>query len=186
MGCAGRLASASGSLFGVFRPVIGRSQAEIVIITEWPSAAAAEASSHLALGRGHDLETVSRDLWTPTLRPLPGERPDQKGGYYSHRACDIPAERWERFRDISAEAWVSWETTHAARTVGFWLCRTPPRPGLTRVRLMAWYESLEAWERSRYWSPAAKPGSERAMALFRERSQMMADTHVAILRRIEA
>lgn len=180
-----RMATVNGRLFGVFRPVIGRSQAEIVIVTEWPAEAAADAHSNVALGETAGLETVVRDLWTPTLRPLPGERPDQKGGYYSHRAFDIRSQDWPRFRDLSAEAWESWEATHAARTVGFWLCRTPPGPGLVRVRLMAWYENLEAWERSRYWNPGAKAGSERAYDLFRERAAMMVDTHVAILRRIE-
>lgn len=179
------LAAAGGRLFGVFRPVIGRPQSEIVIVTEWPDAAAADANRHLALGAEYGLETITRDVWTPTLRPEPGQRPDQKGGYYSHRAFDIRSSDWPRFRDLSAEAWDSWEATHSAITVGFWLCRTPPGPGLTRVRLMAWYASLEAWERSRYWNPAAKPGSERAYDLFRERSAMMVDTQVAILRRIE-
>lgn len=182
---AAAAAAAGGLLFGVFRPVIGMSQARIVVITEWPDERAAAANGHRVAAGLTGLETVDRDLWTPTLRPAPGERPAETGGFYSHRAFDIPSERWERFRAITAEAWESWETTHAARVAGLWLCRTPPGPGLTRVRLMAWYESLEAWERSRYWNPGAKAGSERAMELFRERSAMMADTHVAILRRVK-
>ncbi|MEZ5853655.1 MAG: hypothetical protein R3D67_02515 [Hyphomicrobiaceae bacterium] len=168
-------------MFGVFKPVIGLSQATAVVVTEWPDAAAADAGGHTVLAGLEGAETVDRDIWTPTLRPAPGERPTEAKGFYSHRAFDIAAADWERFRDLSGEAWGNWEATHAAKTVGFWLCRMPPGPGLVRVRLMAWYESLDAWERSRWWNAGAKTGSEAAFDRFKERAALMVDTRVSIL-----
>lgn len=183
---AAAVASKGGSLFGVFKPVIGLPQGHVIAVTEWPDAASAEANGHAVLDGITDAETVERDLWTPTLRPAPGERPTETGGYYSHRAFDIEEKDWERFRDLSAAAWGNWEATHAARTTGFWLCRNRPDPGLVRVRLMAWYESLDAWERSRWWNANAKAGSDEAFDRFRERSRLLRDTHVSILVRVNA
>lgn len=176
---------AGGRLFGVFAPVIGLSQSLVVAVAEWPDEQAADANGHTMLANLARADTHDRDIWTPTLRPAPGEHPTEIGGYYSHRAFDIKAGDWDRFRDLSAEAWGNWEATHAARTVGFWLCRRPPGPGLVRVRLMAWYDSLDAWDRSRWWNADAKTGSEQAFDRFRERNELLVDTQVSILRRVE-
>ncbi len=175
------VAAAGGRMFGVFKPVIGLSQATAVVVTEWADEAAAGALGHVVLAGLDEVETVDRDIWTPTLRPAPGERPTEANGFYSHRAFDIVSGDWERFRDLSADAWGNWEATHAAKTVGFWLCRTPPGPGLVRVRLMAWYDSLDAWERSRWWNAGAKGGSEAAFDRFKQRSTLLVDTRVSIL-----
>lgn len=178
------LATAGGRVFGVFRPVIGLPQSWVVTVVEWPDAIAAQHHGHAVLSGLDGVETVDRDIWTPTLRPAPGERPEDAGGYYSHRAFDIAEEDWPRFRDLTAEAWGNWEATHAARTAGFWLCAHSPGPDLVRVRLMAWYESLEAWEKSRWWNANAKAGSEAAFGRFRERARMFRETRVSILTRI--
>jgi hypothetical protein len=176
-------AASGGKLFGVFRPVIGMSQSAVVVIAEWPSEALARAQS----GKLADLaaaELLEQDLWEPTARPLPGEVPAETSGFYSHRAFDIRAESWPRFLELSTGAWGNWEGTHAAAVKGFWKARKPPGPGLLRVRLMAWYESLDAWERSRYWSGRAKPGSDAAFDRFRERAMLTEDTHVSMLARV--
>ena len=49
---------------------------------------------------------------------------------------------------------------------------------------MAWYQDLDAWERSRWWNPAAREGSAEAFARFRERARMLQDTGVSILARV--
>lgn len=183
-GGAAAVAPHGGTLFAVFKPVIGLSQSLVIAVSEWPDAATADLHGNAVLAGLDGMETVARDIWFPTLRPAPGERPAETGGYDSHRAFDIRAEDWERFRDITAAAWINWEGAHAASVKGFWLCRHPPGPGLVRVRLMAWYESLEAWERSRWWNPGAKVGSEPAFDRFRERAALLVDTRVSILQRV--
>ena len=127
---------------------------------------------------------VAHDLWEPTVRPLPGDVPAEATGFYSHRAFDIRPENWERFLELSSDAWGNFEGVNDSVVKGFWKARTPPAPGLLRVRLMAWYASLDAWERSRWWSSNARPGQEDAIRRFRERSAMLEDNEVAILQRV--
>lgn len=177
------IAAKGGRLFGVFKGVIGLSANRAVIISEWPDETLAAAWGHLVIAAAPEARTESRESWEPASRPMSGEAPTEKGGIYSHRAFDILEADWPRFRELSEAAWGDWEHTHAAKVAGFWKSRTPPAAGQLRIRLMAWYASLDAWERSRWWNPAAKEGSAEAFARFRERSQMLQDTHVSILAR---
>ena len=180
------VAGKGGTLFGVFKPVIGLSQNCVIVITEWPDEAAAQAHAASALHSVSQARVVAHDLWEPTARPLPGEAPDETTGFYSHRAFDIRPEHWPRFLQLSSEAWGNFEGVNDSVVKGFWKAKTPPAPGLLRVRLMAWYASLDAWERSRWWSNNARPGQEDAIRRFRERAAMLEDNEVAILTRVVA
>lgn len=177
------IAAHGGHIFGLFKGVIGLSHNRAVVVTEWPDETAAKAHAGLAVDGLAGATLVDHDIWEPTSRPLPGEVPQETGGFYSHRAFDIMERDWRRFRELSERAWGEWEGTHAARVTGLWKCRNRPAPGQVRIRLMAWYESLDAWERSRWWNAGAKPSPE-AYARFRERNALTQDTHVAILGRI--
>ena len=178
------VAEKGGRIFGVFKPVIGLSTNRLVVITEWPDEPAAAAWGHLVLEGAQGARTESREAWEPAPRPAPGERPAETGGVYSHRAFDILEADWPRFRELSELAWGNFEGAHSARVAGFWKSRVAPAPGQLRVRLMAWYKDLDAWERSRWWNPAARDGSAEACARLRERSQMLQDTGVSILARV--
>jgi hypothetical protein len=180
------VAANGGRLFGVFKPVIGMSQNCVVVITEWPDEAAAQAHAGVALQGVSGAYPVAQDLWEPTARPLPGEVPAETTGFYSHRAFDIRPENWPRFLELSASAWDNFEGVNDSVVKGFWKARTPPEPGLLRVRLMAWYASLDAWERSRWWSSNARAGQAVAIERFRERSAMLENNEVAILTRVVA
>lgn len=175
-----------GKLFGVFKPVIGLSQNCVVVITEWQDEAAAHTHAASTLQGVNDARVAAHDLWEPTVRPLPGELPEETSGFYSHRAFDIRPENWPRFLELSSDAWDNFEGVNESVVKGFWKARTPPAPGLLRVRLMAWYANLDAWERSRWWSSNARPGQEDAIRRFRERSAMLEDNEVAILTRVTA
>ena len=178
------IAAESGRIFGVFKPVIGLSINRVVVITEWPDASAATAHGPLIAAGLTGAHVEAQDLWEPTSRPRRGQRPAETGGVYSHRAFDILEADWPRFLELSEAAWGNFEDAHASRVAGFWKCRTAPAPGQLRVRLMAWYENLDAWERSRWWNPAARQGSDESFARFRERSQLLQDTGVSILTRV--
>ena len=178
------VAAKGGKLFGVFKPVIGLSQNCVIVITEWPDEAAAQAHAAVASQGVNGVSHTMQNLWEPTVRPLPGEAPAETTGFYSHRAFDIRPENWPRFLELSASAWDNFEGVNESVVKGFWKARTPPAPGLLRVRLMAWYASLDAWERSRWWSSNARAGQEDAISRFRERSAMLEDNEVAILQRV--
>lgn len=180
------VAAKGGRLFGVFKPVIGMSQSSAVVITEWPDEAAAKAHAASAVAGVTGAAEVDHDLWEPTARPLPGDTVTETSGFYSHRAFDIRLENWPRFLELSTGAWGNFEGVNSSVVKGFWKARTPPGPGLLRVRLMAWYASLDAWERSRWWSANAKPGQEQAIVRFRERAAMTDNSEVAILQRMVA
>lgn len=177
-------AANGGRLFGVFKPVIGMSQNCAVVIAEWPDEATAQAHGACVVAGVTGASEVAHDLWEPTARPLPGEVPAETSGFYSHRSFDIRPESWPRFLELSTGAWGNFEGVNDSVVKGFWKARTPPEPGLLRVRLMAWYASLDAWERSRWWSANAKAGQQEAIARFRERAAMTDNTEVAILQRI--
>ncbi len=186
VGTVGRSAvtAKGGRLFGIFKGVIGLSANRLVVVSEWPDETVAAAWGPLAVDGAVGARIESRESWEPTSRPAAGQNLSETGGIYTHRAFDILEQDWPRFRELSEAAWQNFEDVHASRVVGFWKSRTPPASGQIRVRLMAWYESLDAWERSRWWNPAAKGGSAEAFARFRERSQMLQDTHVSILARV--
>jgi hypothetical protein len=175
-----------GMLFGVFKPVIGLSQNCVIVISEWPDEAAAQSHAASVLQGLSDAREVDHDWWEPTARPLPGDAPNEATGFYSHRAFDIRPESWPRFLALSRDAWDNFEGVNESVVKGFWKARTPPAPGLLRVRLMAWYASLDAWERSRWWSSNARPGQADAIRRFRERSALREDNQVAILTRVVA
>lgn len=180
-----RIVAGKGAhLFGAFKPIIGLSTNRAVVLTEWPDEASAAAFGHLVLEGTEGARTESREAWEPTSRPKPGESPADKGGVYSHRAWDINEADWPRFLELSETAWGNFEGVHATRVVGFWKSRAAPAPGLLRVRLMAWYLNLDAWERSRFWNPNAREGSDQSFARFRERARMTQDTSVSILLRV--
>jgi hypothetical protein len=169
-----------GRLFGIWKPLLGLSLNHLIVLTEWPDA-------NSALTRGADILTGIEDatlewcdLWQPTLRPAPGARlPELAGGYYSHRHYDIAADTLPAFLEHSAQAWGSFEGTHPSQVIGLWRSSHVPAPGLIRMRLMAWYQDMATWERSRYWKGAA--GAETANKQLGARYAMTLDSAVSIV-----
>lgn len=174
------IAAHGGRLFGIWKPLLGLSLNHLVVLAEWPDATAAIAhgADILAGIDGATLELC--DLWQPTLRPAPGARlPELSGGYYSHRHYDIAAETLPAFLEHSSSAWGSFEGTHPSQVIGLWRSSHVPAPGIIRMRLMAWYQDMATWERSRYWKGTA--GAETANAQLGARYAMTLDSAVSIL-----
>jgi hypothetical protein len=174
------IAAPGGRLFGIWKPLLGLSLNHVIVLAEWPDAttALAHGGDILAGIEGASLEWC--DLWQPTLRPAPGARlPELVGGYYSHRHYDIAADGLEAFLDHSASAWGSFEGTHASQVIGLWRSSHVPAPGVIRMRLMAWYQDMATWERSRYWKGTR--GAEAANARLGARYAMTLDSAVSIV-----
>jgi len=178
-GCAA-IAANGGRMFGIWKPLLGLSLNHLVVLAEWPDAAAALAHGADILG-GIEGATVGLcDLWQPTLRPAPGTRlPELGGGYCSHRHYDIAADAVETFLEHSSAAWGSFEGTHASEVIGLWRSSHVPSPGIIRMRLMAWYQDMATWERSRYWKGTS--GAETANAQLGARYAMTLDSAVSIV-----
>src|SRR5690606_14128867 len=169
-----------GRLFGIWKPLLGLSLNHLIVLAEWPDAEAA-ITHGAGVIVGIDGATVELcDLWQPTLRPAPGARlPELSGGYYSHRHYDIAADTLPTFLEHSAAAWGSFEGTHVSQVIGLWRSSHVPAPGLIRMRLMAWYQDMATWERSRYWKGTS--GAETANAQLGARYAMTLDSAVSIV-----
>lgn len=172
-------AQAGGRLFGAWKPLIGLSLNHVVAITGWPNQAAAERSAHAAVADVPGATVEQHDLWVPTLRPAPGASPPARPGFVTHRWYDIREDGLDRFLQLSGQTWGNWEGTHDAEVIGLWRSLTVPGPGLIRMRLMAWYRDMAAWERSRHWKKT--PGAETANQNLGQRYDMTIDSAVSIL-----
>jgi hypothetical protein len=174
------IAADGGRLFGICRPLLGLSLNHLVVLAEWPNTDSALAHGARILDGIEGATVELCDLWQPTLRPAPGARlPELPGGYYSHRHYDIAADTLETFLAHSASAWGSFEGTHASQVIGLWRSTHVPAPGLIRMRLMAWYQDMATWERSRYWKGTS--GAEAANAQLGARYAMTLDSAVSIV-----
>jgi hypothetical protein len=178
---AGRAAvqAKGGELFGVWKPLIGISFNHIVSVTEWPDERAAGDHADTAIAMLNGIETVQHDVWLPTLRPQPGAVARNDPGFVTHRWYDIRESDLERFLEYSANTWGNWEGTHDAAVQGLWRQKAAPSPGLIRMRLMAWYRSMSAWENSRHWK--GTKGAETANQNLTARYNLTLDSAVSIL-----
>ena len=171
-----------GELFGLWKALIGLSLNHIVVLTEWPDEAAARAGAHATVAGIDGLVVEQHDLWLPTLRPLPGARPPREPGFVTHRWYDIREPDIERFLQLSSSTWGNWEGVHDGQVIGLWRTAWPMAPGIVRMRLMAWYRSMDAWERSRYWR--GTKGAETANQNLSARYNLNIDSAVSILQPI--
>jgi hypothetical protein len=174
------IAPNGGRLFGIWKPLLGLSLNHLIVLAEWPNADTAHAHGAGILTGIEDATLEWCDLWQPTLRPAPGARlPELAGGYYSHRHYDIAADSLPTFLEHSASAWNNFEGTHPSQVIGLWRSSHVPAPGLIRMRLMAWYQDMSTWERSRYWKGTA--GAETANQQLGARYAMTLDSAVSIV-----
>lgn len=169
-----------GRLYGIWKPLLGLSLNHLIVLAEWPNAEAALVHGPDVL-TGIEGATVELcDLWQPTLRPAPGSQlPALNGGYYSHRHYDIAADMLPTFLEHSAAAWGSFEGTHPSQVIGLWRSSHVPAPGIIRMRLMAWYQDMATWERSRYWKGTS--GAETANKQLGARYAMTLDSAVSMV-----
>lgn len=168
-----------GSVFGVWKPLIGLAFNHVVVVTEWPDETAAAAHADTAIAGIGDIATKQRDLWLPTLRPAPRAVARSEPGFTTHRWYDIREGDFERFLELSSATWGNWEGTHDSQVQGLWRVKAPPAPGHIRMRLMAWYRDMSVWERSRHWK--GTKGAETANKNLGQRYDLTLDSAVSIL-----
>jgi hypothetical protein len=151
-------------------------------VTEWPDESAALEHANAAIAGLADVEMEQHDIWLPTLRPEAGAVARSEPGFVTHRWYDIRDADFERFLELSANTWGNWEGTHDGAVQGLWRQKKAPAPGLVRMRLMAWYRSMAAWENSRHWK--GTKGAETANRNLGARYDLTLDSSVSILQPI--
>lgn len=175
-------AASGGRLIALFKPLIGLSLNHAITICEWPDGERAATAGSIVLQGLDGCHVVQNDLWKATLRPVPGANLPTMTGLYSHRWFDVRDVDVARFLRLSGDAWDNFETTHGSQVVGLWRSLTTPAPGVTRMRLTAWYADMGAWEASRWFNKPA--GAEIANANFAERAALTLDSAVWIVQRV--
>lgn len=145
---AERLAVAGGTLYGVWRSQIGRPRDELAVLTVWPGEVpqAADAESVL-FGSLAAVRDCASERMTPTLRP--GDpTPPRRQGNYAFRWFETPAENWDEFLDLCADAWPGFESSYDSQVIGLW--RSLEDDDRTRRSLlMTRRPDLAMWERSK-------------------------------------
>lgn len=111
-------------------------------------------------------EVVDQADFAPTVRPVE-PIPQHTPGVYVFRTFDIRPADLEEFVRLSAEAWESFESGPGYRAEPRALLRRDAGPGVVRMLLITWYDSLQSWERSRTPPPAARANFQRRAALTR-------------------
>ncbi len=158
--------SAGGRVWGAWdgRPGLGFGADEAVLMTVWTDDAAAGAAVELLKTCPPVIAVVGTPLH-PTLRPQT-DVPMTMGGAWVFREFHVPGADVQRFIELSAAAWETFETHFDAQIQG--LFRGPNESGeVATLLLVTRYADHAAWEASRKES-----SDPDAWARFRERHAM--------------
>ncbi len=146
-GAAG-IAAAGGELTSLFSPQLGFASNEAVALIRWPTG---DAGSVDALTGAHAIGAWSRELLTPTLRPLTGQAL-RDGGIYVHRWFTVDGDRVSEFIELSGKAWGGFEGAYDTEIFGLFTASPTAADraaGQGRLLLLTWYASHGVWEASR-------------------------------------
>lgn len=142
------LQAAGGTLYGVWRSQIGRPRDELNAITAWDDHAAGRETVVDCLAAGGNLK--SHDCWPmrPTLRPETSAPPSRQGNY-AFRHFRTPAQNWDEFLELCAEAWPGFEASYDdTQVIGLWRLEDAG-DGLIDSLLLTRRPDLASWERTK-------------------------------------
>ena len=149
-------ATLGGHLWGAWHgaPGLGLRSDAVLLFTVWPDDAAAGAATEL-MAAAPAVITVEGTPLHATARPV-DEQPVTGDGVWVFRDFEIASEDAERFVELSASAWTTFEARFDVRIDG--LFRAPdPTADTARLLLVTRYADLATWEASR--SAEADPES---------------------------
>jgi len=151
---AARIATAGGSLYGLWRSQIGLPRDTITAVTLWPDTDTAIRMGDLLHDEMTSVETVELDLMTPTLRPETSAPPTRQGNY-AFRWFETPTENFAEFLDLCEAAWPGFESSYDSQVIGLWRVEGSD-DGAIRTLLMTRRPDLTMWERSKIPANAAE------------------------------
>lgn len=175
------VASAGGSVFGLWRGEIGWHTDEGALVTAWPRGG--DQAHELLEATPEVIDSVIASSVEPvvaTVRPVE-PTPPTEDGIYAHRWFEIASEDWPEFVELSQGAWPEFEAAFGARIIGFWRS-LDSEAGRDRVLLVTRYPSLAVWERSRPYAPEPVEGVAEARRRFLRRAELTQRTIVRISR----
>ncbi len=169
------LARSGGALYGLWRSQIGRPRDEVTAMTAWAAPVHAAEAEAALIGTTADVQAVTSQAMTPTLRPA-DTRPPTRQGNYAFRWFVTPEEDWPEFLDLCARAWPGFEAAYDSQVIGLWRCsgdRTrsesddatgPLAPGSIRSLLLTRRPNLAMWERSKLPQGSAEAAVRDALS----------------------
>ncbi|MGH8597427.1 MAG: hypothetical protein ACREXT_12285 [Gammaproteobacteria bacterium] len=159
----------NATLYGAFASQLGLHGNEIVVITRWPSASAAN-TAEATISNALQVEHATPRLLTATARPNVDSL-TRTTGIFVHRWFTFNERDWPEFLQLSTEAWPDFEATYDAEIQAF--LKTPPdADGTSAVLLLTQYKNHGEWERSR--TPAGR--AQGAWVKFRRRHELTVAT----------
>lgn len=114
-----------------------------------------------------DVQAVTSEAMTPTLRPIDTQPPVRQGNY-AFRWFVTPEQDWQEFLAPCAQAWPGFEAAYDSQVIGLWRCsrdvsgNTGDDPTGTntssgvRSLLLTRRPNLAIWERSKLLQGAAE------------------------------
>lgn len=142
------MAAAGGVLYGVWRSQIGRPRDELNVITAWGGDPDGQQTISDCLAAGGNV--AGHECWPmqPTLRPQ-SDVPPTRQGNYAFRHFRTPAENWDEFLQLCAEAWPGFEASYEdTQVIGLWRF-DDASDGLIDSLLLTRRPNLASWERSK-------------------------------------
>lgn len=177
------IAALRGPAFGAdilagFAIQIGMSINTVPVLMRLPEGAA--DSGPLAALEGL-AEVRSLTSWRMTAvaeRALAALRPE--GGVYTNRWFHVRRDGVAEFEDDTLSAWDDFEARTGAEVIGLW--KTAPREDVVSYLLIARYDTLDAWDKSRFFNRTDDARDAGWMERFRRRRDMMVDSSVITTR----
>ena len=169
------LAQSGGALYGLWRSQIGRPRDEITAMTVWSVPVSAAEAEAALIGTTADVQAVTSQAMTPTLRPTDTQPPAHQGNY-AFRWFVTPEQDWPEFLDLCAQAWPGFEAAYDSQVIGLWRCFGDStgrqgdeatgiaNAGSIRSLLLTRRPNLAMWERSKVPQGATEAAVRAALS----------------------
>ncbi len=141
----------NGFVCGIFRGgMFGLRTNQISILSAWQRPEDA-ANCYRPLSELNGYVVADHDCFTATVRPPEPSRLDREG-FYVIRWIRMNDSDVDEYTQLCLETWPAFEAAGNARCYGVF--ERPEEKGISRLLMLTWYASMDAWETSRNLDPA--------------------------------
>ena len=134
-------------LYGIWRSQIGLARDVLTMISVWPDMRTASSGSDNIFSGLKFINSHTTKFLTPTLRPRSSEPPVQQGNY-AFRWFETPKGNYDKFLQLCAEAWPSFESSFDSQVIGLWRQQQIDKTSVSTL-LLTRRPDLSMWERSK-------------------------------------
>ena len=144
-------------------------------MTVWSVPVSAAEAEAALIGTTADVQAVTSQAMTPTLRPTDTQPPVHQGNY-AFRWFVTPEQDWPEFLELCAQAWPGFEAAYDSQVIGLWRCSGDStgrqgdeatgivNAGSIRSLLLTRRPNLAMWERSKLPQGSAEAAVRDALS----------------------